>query len=326
MRSRILIGCVLIVVSVGASAADPETGTATQGTATPLSPVLLPPTRESVERKKLTDALAKSKAALEVSEAKVDQLKQEIYGLQGKLQVQDDAMERLRAKITAEVEARLRGQMAVLQKEIEQKNKATSIEPATPAQSSKEIETPELCPAQWEPSFVVVREYIHTRRSQLQKQNREHLKTWNSTKDPARQKKIKAALDANKAELKTIKRRNLPPLPPLQFDTVQVGQVGPIGGEAVVDQVIGPTMVRIRQGKSFGRSQAVFLQGTNTSTMVNGKPYRIPEGLFFVSGVRHFKTQTGARQAEHVIEAVDSNAWLKAYKQWLKLNPRRPSK
>jgi hypothetical protein len=321
MRSRILIGCIFIVVSVGASAAGPGTGTAT-----PPSPVLLPPTSHSVEVKKLTDALAKAKTALEFSEAKVDQLKQDIHELQGKLQLQDDAMELLRAKITAQVEATLRGQMAVLQKEIEQKNKVTSIEPVTPAQPNKEIETPELCPAQWEPSFVVVREYIHTRHKQLEKQIKEHVETWNNTDEPARKKAIKEALDADKKELKIIKRRNLPPLPRLQFDTIQVGQVGPIGGETIVDQVIGPAMVRIRQGKSFGRSQAVFLQGTNTSTMVNGKPYRIPEGLFFVSGVRHFKTQTGARQAEHVIEAVDSKAWLKAYKQWLKLNPRRPSK
>jgi len=322
MRYQILMGCVLVMVSAGVSTAGP--GTSTQGTTTPV--LLPPPTAKSVEIKKLTDALAKARAALSANKEKMDQLNQTIRELEDKLRAQDDAMEQLRQKITKEVEATLRGQMAVLQKEIEQKSKVASIEPVTAPTASKEVDTPDACPAEWEPSFLVVREYIHTRRPQLEKQKKELIETWNSTEDPAKKKKIKAAIDANKAELKTIKRRNLPPLPPLTFDTVQVGQVGPLGGEVIVDQVISPTLVRIRQGKSFGRSQAVFLQGTKTSTMVNGKPYAMPKGLFFVSGVRHFKTQTGARQAEHVIQAVDTKAWLTAYKQWLKLNPRRPNK
>jgi hypothetical protein len=324
MRYQILIGCAFVMVSAGASAAGPGTGTSTQDTPPPV--LLPPPTAKSVEIKKLTDALADAKAALRANKEKMEQLNQTIRGLEDKLRAQDDAMERLRQKITKEVEATLRGQMAVLQKEIEQKSKVASIEPVTAPVASKEVDTPDACPAEWEPSFLVVREYIHTRRPQLEKQIKDHIDTWNSTEDPVRKKEIKAALDANKAELKTIKRRNLPPLPPLTFDTVQVGQVGPLGGEVIVDQVIAPTLVRIRQGKSFGRSQAVFLQGTNTSTMVNGKPYAMPKGLFFVIGVRHFKTQTGARQAEHVIQAVDTKAWLTAYKQWLKLNPRRPGK
>ena len=328
MRSRILIGCVLVMASAGVWATGPETGNSTPGTPTPTGPVLLPPpTAKSVELKKLTDALAKAKAAVKASELKLDTLKQTIRELEGKLQLQDDAMELLREKITSEIQATLRGEMAVLQKEIEQKSKVVSLEPATATPPSTKAETPDVCPAQWEPSFVVVREYIRARRPQLEKQIKDHIEAWNNTEDAAKKKEIKASLDADKKELKTIKRRNLPPLPPLHFDTVQVGRVGPIaGGEVIVDQVIGPTMVRVRQGKSFGRSQAVFLQGTDTSTMVQGKPFKLSEGLFFVSGVRHFKTQTGVRLTEHVIESVDTTAWLTAYKQWLKTNPHRPSK
>jgi len=173
MRDQILMGCVLVMVSAGVSAAGPGTGTSPQRTTTPV--LLPPPTAKSVEIKKLTDALAKAKAALSANKEKMDQLNQTIRDLEGKLRAQDDAMERLRQKITEEVEATLRGQMAVLQKEIEQKSKVASIEPVTAPAASKEVDTPDACPAEWEPSFLVVREYIHTRRPQLEKQNREYL-------------------------------------------------------------------------------------------------------------------------------------------------------